>query len=178
MENTPGTDDVTNGISDRHRWDRILDALRSPPAALPFPGVAERACMSHSNLGAVRIVILERPSTDTVLISWSSSTACRYGEQTWRRVIAREDGVCILTGDSIARGDSVFRPKRTRNAMCSNSMAMIKASSIDLPRYRVGQTSARLVAEPKPSTPDRLGDRHADALSDLEPHLARLFSEA
>ncbi|KUZ51268.1 DUF3331 domain-containing protein [Burkholderia territorii] len=83
--------------------------------------------MSHSNLGAVRIVILERPSTDTVLISWSSSTACRYGEQTCRRVIAREDGVCILTGDSIARGDSVFRPKRTRNAMCSNSMAMIKA---------------------------------------------------
>ncbi|TDA46054.1 DUF3331 domain-containing protein [Burkholderia pyrrocinia] len=178
MENTPGIEDAANGISDGYRWDRILDALRSPPAAPPSPAVDERACRTDSNLEAVRIVILERPSADTVLVSWSSSTACRYGEQTWQRVIARKDGVCILTGDLIARGDSVFRPKRARNAMCSNATAMIKASSIDPPPCRGGQTSVGLVADPRASAQNRPGDRHADAFLELEPHFAQLFSEA
>lgn len=178
MENTPGIDDVANGISDRHRWDRILDALRSPPAAPLTPGADGRACRTDSNLGAVRIAILERPSADTVLVSWSSSTTCRYGEQTWQRVIARKDGVCILTGESIARGNAVFRPKRARNAMCSNATAMIKASAIDSPPCRGAQTSVGSVSEPRASTPTRPGDRHADVFPELEPHFAPLFSEA
>ena len=138
MESTPHIEGVTNGITDWHRWGRILDSLRMSPAAPPSLRGDERSASGNLSPEIVHIVILDRPSSDTVLVSWSSSIGCRYGEQTWRKVVARKSGVCILSGHLIVRGDSVFRPKRMRNAMCSNSMAMIKASSVDRSQQRVG----------------------------------------
>lgn len=138
MESTPNIEGVTNGITDWHRWRRILDSLRMSPAAPPSLRGDERSASGNLNPEIVHIVILDRPSSDTVLVSWSSSIGCRYGEQTWRKVVARKSGVCILSGHLIVRGDPVFRPKRTRNAMCSNSTAMIKASSVDRSQQRVG----------------------------------------
>lgn len=138
MKSAPNIEGFTNGMTDWHRWGRILDSLRMSPAAPPSLRGDERFASGNLNPEIVHIVILDRPSSDTVLVSWSSSIGCRYGEQTWRKVVARKSGVCILSGHKIVRGDSVFRPKRTRNAICSNSMAMIKASSVDGSQHRGG----------------------------------------
>jgi hypothetical protein len=138
MKSALNIEGVTNCATDCHRWGRILDSLRMPPAAPPSLRGDERFASGNLNPEIVHIVILDRPSSDTVLVSWSSSIGCRYGEQTWRKVVARKSGVCILSGHLIVRGDSVFRPKRTRNAMCSNWMAMMKASSVDRSQHRFG----------------------------------------
>lgn len=128
----------TNCATDCQRWGRILDSLRMPPAASPSLRGDEGFAGGGINREIIHIVILDRPSSDTMLVSWSSSIGCRYGEQTWRKVVARKSGVCALSGHLIVRGDSVFRPKRTRNGICSNWMAMMKASSVDRFQHRFG----------------------------------------
>jgi hypothetical protein len=121
------SDESTNNVTDIHRWDKILEALHYRAVA----PIAISPPFSATKPDGVRIVILDRPSSDTVLVSWSSSTVCRYGEQLWKRGVSRKSGICALSGDSIVRGDAIFRPRRERNAMCSNATAMIRAGAIE-----------------------------------------------
>jgi hypothetical protein len=114
-------------MTDIHRWDMILGTLHDC-GGLP---VDTSRAFANPKPDDVRIVILERPSADTALVSWSSATNCRYGEQLWKKGISRRSGVCALSGDSIARGDSIFRPKRARNAVCRNATAMIRSGAME-----------------------------------------------
>jgi len=74
--------------------------------------------------------VLERRSRTIATVAWSDPTACRYGEQIWRRCVARKSGICALSGQVIARGDAVYRPRITRHAP-QNIDAMILASVME-----------------------------------------------
>ncbi len=127
MNATP-TRPIAPTSTDSARWDRILSALVAPHAESGEAWTKPRKGPAPHD--AARIVILDRPTACTVLVQWSSAVGCHYGEQIWRKVVARHSGVCALTGCRIARGDAVFRPGRAR-AACSNAAAMIRASSLD-----------------------------------------------
>lgn len=76
------------------------------------------------------IRVLERNGPNSATVAWRDATSCCYGEQLWRRCIAREAGVCALSGHAIARGDAVFRPRLVRPAP-RNIEAMILAKVME-----------------------------------------------
>lgn len=76
------------------------------------------------------ISVIERPHHSKAVVSWRDATNCRYGDQVWNATTAREDGVCALSGKPIARGDQVYRPRRSRPAAL-NADCMILASALE-----------------------------------------------
>jgi uncharacterized protein DUF3331 len=63
-------------------------------------------------------------------VAWSDATSCCYGEQLWRRGIAKKTGVCALSGQAIATGDAVYRPRLVQPAP-RNIEAMILATVME-----------------------------------------------
>jgi Domain of unknown function (DUF3331) len=76
------------------------------------------------------IRVLERHGNTGATVAWSDPTSCCYGEQLWRRCVARKRGACALSGKDIAAGDAVYRPRRVGQMPC-NSEAMILASVLE-----------------------------------------------
>jgi hypothetical protein len=122
-------------------WPRVLEWLMrfSSPNENAVSGPQanasdkkRRACGDRpypSNRGA-RVSILERPAPGTATISWYDPAVCHYGEQTWRATVAKQAGVCAVSGISIRRGDSIYRPGLTRPSPL-NAQAMILAPYIE-----------------------------------------------
>jgi hypothetical protein len=76
------------------------------------------------------IKVLERHAPGAATVAWSDATACCYGEQLWRRCVARKSGVCALSGQTIAPGDAVYRPRLVQPPP-RNIEAMILASVME-----------------------------------------------
>ena len=116
------------------RWQhitRLLGACRTDNDATSQGARARLPVLwpnsPDNRYGANAIVaILDRPSPDTVVVSWRDATRCSYGHQLWSRGLARRNGKCAMSGKHIRRGDVVFRPRRT-NVMPANVSAMILA---------------------------------------------------
>lgn len=76
------------------------------------------------------IKVLERRGDTVATVAWADSTACCYGEQLWRRCIARRGGICALSGQVIAKGDTVYCPRLVQ-PVPRNIRAMILASAME-----------------------------------------------
>jgi hypothetical protein len=76
------------------------------------------------------IRVLECDGRSSAAVAWSDATSCRYGEQRWRRGIAKKAGVCALSGQAIATGDAVYRPRLIQPAP-RNIEAMILATVLE-----------------------------------------------
>jgi Domain of unknown function (DUF3331) len=76
------------------------------------------------------IRLLERTSLTSATVAWSDSTSCYYGAQLWRRCVSKKAGVCSLTGQTIAKGDAVYRPRRVE-PVPRNIEAMILAAVLE-----------------------------------------------
>ncbi|VWC25985.1 DUF3331 domain-containing protein [Burkholderia lata] len=79
------------------------------------------------------ISVLERPTADTVMISWCDACTGHYGYQKWRLFTTRKRGVCALSGQPIKIGDSVFAPQLLGSTP-GNAAAMVLAACIDAAR--------------------------------------------
>ncbi|MBN3811366.1 DUF3331 domain-containing protein [Paraburkholderia sp. Ac-20347] len=101
-----------------------LPRLAAAPHALSAVGAPSARC-------SVAVRIVERPTPMTVSIIWMDPTACRYGEQIWRCTKARRNGVCVLSGESIRRGDEIYRPFGRRPAP-ANAESMMLATRVRL----------------------------------------------
>ncbi|WP_241025052.1 DUF3331 domain-containing protein [Burkholderia sp. Ac-20384] len=82
----------------------------------------------------VRVVLREVRSTHTVSICWSDSQTGHYDEQIWRLGFARNDGLCVISGQRIVAGDKVWSPRRSAASAPANWNRMILASEISLKR--------------------------------------------
>lgn len=79
---------------------------------------------------AARIVnVLDRLSDRTVTISWRDATMCHYNDQIWRLGVARRQGECALTGESVGVGEAIYRPIPITPPPL-NARAMILASAL------------------------------------------------
>ncbi|TCG04444.1 hypothetical protein BZM27_40840 [Paraburkholderia steynii] len=81
---------------------------------------------------AVRVRLLDRPSSTTAILSWSDPTSCRYAYQCWRVSRAESTGICVLSGAAIAKGDEVYKP-RLSGTRPRNANAMILRRMLDRP---------------------------------------------
>lgn len=112
-------------IADR-AWFHTM-ALLSPQAPIAAPqSRVGRHGRYRDTRGPSSIRLLERHGAIGATVAWSDPTSGCYGEQLWRRCIARRSGHCVLSGMSIARGDAVYCPRKG-NPLPSNSEAMILA---------------------------------------------------
>jgi hypothetical protein len=99
---------------------------------LGAPGCAGRNLMQRAARDArcVSIRVLERLSESTLSLSWHDPTSFNYSEQVWALCTARKGGTCVLSGQSIRRGQPVYRPRRVGSSVPLNSGAMILALAL------------------------------------------------
>jgi hypothetical protein len=79
-----------------------------------------------SAIGA-RILLLERPKADLLVVDWSDACRGHCGSQHWRIVRARASGRCAFSGAEIHKGDAVFKPKRSEATLNSGDMILVSA---------------------------------------------------
>ncbi|WP_116147394.1 DUF3331 domain-containing protein [Paraburkholderia sp. BL27I4N3] len=117
---------------EEHRTRQSTMALLSAEGELHLP-VKSRHVRPMRDDGYFRkcvIRLLERTSPTSATIAWSDATSCCYGAQLWRRRIAKKAGVCCLSGQTIAKGNAVYRPRRVR-PIPRNIDAMILAAVLE-----------------------------------------------
>jgi hypothetical protein len=77
--------------------------------------------------------IVGRPSEQLALVSWGDSRRGRYGDQVWTASTSKHDTVCILTGVKIRKGDSIYSVRRTSQAACNYSAAILASAIQQFP---------------------------------------------
>ncbi|MFM0055931.1 DUF3331 domain-containing protein [Paraburkholderia phytofirmans] len=117
---------------EEQRTGQSTMALLSGEGEMHLPIVTSRVrpMRGDSYFGKCVIRLLERDSPTSATIAWSDSTSCFYGAQLWRRCAAKKGGVCSLSGQTIARGDAVYRPRRVQPTP-RNVEAMILAAVLE-----------------------------------------------
>ncbi|WP_144149121.1 DUF3331 domain-containing protein [Paraburkholderia sp. BCC1884] len=78
----------------------------------------------------VQVRVIDRPTQSTATVAWRDPTHCSYGDQVWHASRARVTGVCALSGQSIKRGDAIYKPRPCRPAPL-NVGAMILGSVLN-----------------------------------------------
>ncbi|WP_420992133.1 DUF3331 domain-containing protein [Cupriavidus sp. 30B13] len=110
-------------------WQQTLGLLAARPAsrALPCAPAVPRAARGY--YGAL-ISVIDRPGPGTATLAWRDATHCRYGDQEWCAGTARAAGVCAMSGQAIAAGDAIYKPRACRPRP-RNADAMILATVLD-----------------------------------------------
>ena len=110
-------------------WSMTVASLgeRSPTLASCLDDSSVQRWMGSSRRPIIRI--LERPTPHMLIVSWCDAGSGHYGYQTWRAVIAREAGICMLNGRLINAGDAVYKPLIVGRTP-TNAEAMICARSV------------------------------------------------
>lgn len=112
-------------------WQSAMAALPSKgEIRLPAMSTLVRPTYGERYFSKCIIRILERNGRASATVAWSDATSCCYGEQIWRRCVAKNAGVCALSEQTIARGDAVYRPRRAQPAPRNNE-AMILATVME-----------------------------------------------
>jgi Domain of unknown function (DUF3331) len=122
-----------------HQWSQIAKALEhggpaknhigAPYSVSSTKSPASKRRQIDFDIHNINVVVLDRPTSSTVLISWKDSTRCNYGYQLWHLAKSRKSGICALSGKQIKVGDLVYRPYAGRLDPL-NAGAMILAVSI------------------------------------------------
>jgi hypothetical protein len=116
-------------------WPRTVAAIRNfevrpAPVGVPRPaGRRARAAARWDGQSQPTVRVLDKPTAQTLTVSWCDARTGHYGYQTWRVNIARRAGICVLTGRPIVAGETVYCP-RANGAAPGNAGAMIVASGI------------------------------------------------
>jgi hypothetical protein len=108
--------------------ERTVARVCMPPTLVQRQ--AQRAVQNSQEARCVNIRVLERLSESTLALSWHDPTSFNYSEQVWALCTARKGGTCALSGQSIRRGQPVYRPRRVGSSVPLNSGAMILAGAL------------------------------------------------
>jgi Domain of unknown function (DUF3331) len=88
----------------------------------------KRERIDHSipfSLAHIKVQVVERLTETTISVTWHDPTSVNYMEQLWLLGSAHSAGICSLTGAPIARGQSVYKPRRNCKRPALNQNAMI-----------------------------------------------------
>jgi hypothetical protein len=120
---------VETAIAER-AWSYTMALLRKEWLVGIPSGPYARSRYFPSPDGERVIRVLEHSGKISATVAWSDSMSGCYGEQLWRRCIARRVGLCVLSGQKIAKGDAVYSPRKAKQ-LPYNSQAMILASVLE-----------------------------------------------
>ncbi|RAR62328.1 uncharacterized protein DUF3331 [Paraburkholderia unamae] len=131
--------------SNEHVWKStvaLLGRISSPDAGVGKytvsgpdngRGLAKRAAAARAGgrpADLANCTIVDRISACSIMVRWGDATAGHYGEQLWKRGIARRSTYCILSGMRVRRGDIVYRPC-TRGLRPANCEEVILAGVLE-----------------------------------------------
>jgi hypothetical protein len=71
--------------------DELIEAPRHWPVRAEYRADLNRRCA---------IKVLACHGASVAIIAWMDPTTCCYGEQLWRRCVARKSGICALSGQT------------------------------------------------------------------------------
>lgn len=108
--------------------ERTVARVCMPPALVQRQ--MPRTVQNAQETRCLNIRVLERLSESTLSLSWHDPTSFNYSEQVWALCTARKGGTCALSGQSIRRGQPVYRPRRVGSSVPLNSGAMILARAL------------------------------------------------
>ncbi|MDR8726394.1 DUF3331 domain-containing protein [Burkholderia pseudomultivorans] len=74
--------------------------------------LSEHVAPAVSPLRPQLFVTILEAGDDGLLVRWSESGRCHYGEQRWRLRVALQPGHCAISGRPIEPGEPVYRPVR------------------------------------------------------------------
>ncbi|MHB9841756.1 DUF3331 domain-containing protein [Paraburkholderia terrae] len=83
----------------------------------------------RESTGKPVVRVLDKPTPQTLIVSWCDARSGHFGYQAWRAVVARKRGMCVLTGRLIKAGEMVYKP-RAEGQPRANGDAMILAESV------------------------------------------------
>lgn len=115
-------------------WSRtvaLLDEARARQILSEAIGIANehQAQTDWDRHETLMVSVIDRASPRTVTVSWRDALSGSYGHQVWRTSLAKRPGRCVLSGQTIKRGDPVYRPGSAQPRP-GNAGAMILASCI------------------------------------------------
>ncbi|RQR55981.1 DUF3331 domain-containing protein [Burkholderia sp. Bp9140] len=99
-----------------------------PSASAARAPVPEPVAPGVSPLRPQLFVTVLEAGDDGLLVRWSESGRCHYGEQRWRLRVALQAGRCAISGQAIAPGEPVYRP--VRRPVPVNGDEMIRPASV------------------------------------------------
>lgn len=119
-------------------WTRIVSSLSGQRAECEqATRVTRRQRVARSAAEPKRdelrssVVALEMLDDHALLIYWSDATRGRYAYQRWVIGTSRGRGRCALSGCTIRRGDSIYRPQWRGTSCPANGADMILAAALD-----------------------------------------------
>ena len=118
--------EATNAAERRERAVAAGDRLTARNRRVPRPPFNAPEMAATSAL----VKVLERRSENSVVILWQDATRCHYGDQVWFRCRSARTGICALSGNTIGRGDPIYRPRQGHRPP-ANALAMILVSAIE-----------------------------------------------
>jgi hypothetical protein len=65
---------------------------------LPIVSSSVRPMCGEGYFSKCALRVLKRNGQTSATVAWSDPTSCCYGEQLWRRCVAKKAGVCALSG--------------------------------------------------------------------------------
>lgn len=77
-----------------------------------------------------KITAVELHNDRSAFISWCDPTMGHYVDQLWIMMKAPSVGRCALTGQSIKKGDQVFRPSIRSRSLPANCNEMVLATTL------------------------------------------------
>ena len=107
---------------------RNSDCIEAHVGSIRKRGVTRPPRSAKTDCASIRII--ERLSSSTVSLSWNDPTSLNYSEQIWRIGPAPHNGQCVLSNQSIFRGQAVYRPRRCGKETPLNYSDMILASAV------------------------------------------------
>jgi hypothetical protein len=73
---------------------------------------------------SLAVRVLDKPTQQTLIVSWGDARFGRHGYQIWRTVVAQKRGTCVVTGRQIKAGETVYKPQKAKQRVM-NADAMI-----------------------------------------------------
>jgi Domain of unknown function (DUF3331) len=123
--------DRCTGLRQYHAEDYIsrdIDCIEAQRGSIRKGAVTLPPRSAKTDCATIRII--ERLSSSTVSLSWNDPTSLNYSEQIWRMGPAPRNGQCVLSDQSIVRGQPVYRPRRCGKETPLNFSDMILASAV------------------------------------------------
>ncbi|SAK85513.1 hypothetical protein AWB77_04497 [Caballeronia fortuita] len=125
---------------DRDPWEQILESLPSFDEDARGRNISTfRSNTQHydaNRLTSAVIHVVDRPTDQTVIIYWSDASRCVYKDQLWRLSRAKRNGICALTNQRVAKGDSIFCPSTKGSKPVNHDMMILSNAVPSLMPYK------------------------------------------
>ncbi|SAK58071.1 DUF3331 domain-containing protein [Caballeronia ptereochthonis] len=113
-------------------WSVTVARLEDPLSSRLAELVLHRcyALRTEGGTDSLAVRVLDKPTEQTLIVSWGDARFGRHGYQIWRTVVAQRRGTCVVTGRQIKAGETVYKPRKAKQRMV-NADAMICAGILD-----------------------------------------------